>query len=131
MLFGLRQKRRNDQNFYAMVQNKFHFAITGNTAAEITHLKANNAFENMGLNTWKNSPDGRILKQDSIVAKNYLEEKEIKQLERAVTSYFDYIEGLIERENTFMMNQFVESVTKFLTFNDYKILVGKGKISKL
>ena len=119
------------KNFYAMVQNKFHFAITGNTAAEIIHLKANNASENMGLNTWKNSPDGRILKQDSLVAKNYLEENEIKQLERAVTSYFDYIEGLIERENTFTMNQLAESVNKFLTFNDYKILVGKGKISKL
>ena len=119
------------KNFYAMIQNKFHFAITGNTAAEIIHLKANNASENMGLNTWKNSPDGRILKLDIIVAKNYLEEMEIKQLERAVTSYFDYIEGLIERENTFTMNQLAESVTKFLTFNDYKILVEKGKISKI
>ena len=85
----------------------------------------------MGLTTWKNSPDGRILKQDVIVAKNYLEEKEIKQLERTVTSYFDYIEGLIERENTFTMNQLAESVNKFLNFNDYKILDGKGKISKI
>ena len=119
------------KNFYAMIQNKFHFAITGATAAEIIHLKANKSSENMGLNTWKNSPDGRILKQDIIIAKNYLEEKEIKQLERAVTSYFDYIEGLIERENTFTMHQLAESVNKFLTFNDYKILVGKGKISKL
>ena len=117
--------------FYATIQNKFHFAITGNTAAEIIHNKANKTIENMGLSTWKNSPKGRILKQDVIVAKNYLEEKEIKQLERTVTSYFDYIEGLIERENTFTMNQLAESVNKFLNFNDYKILEGKGKISKI
>lgn len=119
------------KNFYAMIQNKFHFAITGNTAAEIIHKKANKSFENMGLTTWKNAPEGRILKQDVIVAKNYLEEKEIKQLERTVTSYFDYIEGLIERENTFTMEQLAESVNKFLNFNDYKILEGKGKISKI
>lgn len=85
----------------------------------------------MGLTTWKNSPDGRILKQDVLVAKNYLEEKEIKKLERTVSSYFDYIEGLIERENTFEMAQLAESVNKFLTFNEYKILEGKGKISKI
>jgi hypothetical protein len=119
------------KNFYAMIQNKFHFAITGNTAAEIIHKKADKAAENMGLTTWKNAPDGRILKQDVIIAKNYLDEKEIKQLERTVTSYFDYIEGLIERENTFTMEQLAESVNRFLNFNDYKILEGKGTISKL
>lgn len=119
------------QNFYAMIQNKFHFAITGNTAAEIIHKKADKTAENMGLTTWKNAPDGRILKQDIIIAKNYLDEKEIKQLERTVTSYFDYIEGLIERENTFTMEQLAESVNRFLNFNDYKILEGKGTISKL
>lgn len=119
------------KNFYATIQNKFHFAITGNTAAEIIHKKANKTAENMGLTTWKNAPDGRILKQDVIVAKNYLDEKEIKQLERTVTSYFDYIEGLIERENTFTMEQLAESVNRFLNFNDYKILEGKGTISKL
>lgn len=119
------------KNFYATIQNKFHFAITGNTAAEIIHKKADKKSENMGLTTWKNAPDGRILKQDVIVAKNYLQEKEIKQLERTVTSYFDYIEGLIERENTFNMEQLAESVNKFLSFNDYKILEDKGKISKL
>lgn len=119
------------KNFYAMIQNKFHFAITGNTAAEIIHKKADKTAENMGLTTWKNAPDGRILKQDVIVAKNYLNEKEIKQLERTVTSYFDYIEGLIERENTFTMEQLAESVNRFLNFNDYKILEGKGTISKL
>ena len=119
------------KNFYAMIQNKFHFAITGNTAAEIINKKADKTAENMGLTTWKNAPDGRILKQDVIIAKNYLDEKEIKQLERTVTSYFDYIEGLIERENTFTMEQLAESVNRFLNFNDYKILEGKGTISKL
>lgn len=118
-------------SFYAMIQNKFHFAITGKTAAEIIHSKANKSSDNMGLTTFKNSPDGRILKQDVVIAKNYLQEKDIRQLERTVTSYFDYIEGLIERENTFTMLQLAESVNKFLNFNDFKILQGKGKISKL
>lgn len=119
------------KNFYATVQNKFHFAITGKTAAEIIYKTADAKKENMGLTTWKNSPNGRVLKSDVIVAKNYLEEKEIKQLERTVTAYFDYIEGLIEREQTFTMSQLAESVNKFLNFNDYKILDGKGKISKI
>ncbi len=119
------------QNFYAMVQNKFHFAITGKTAAEIINQSANKTKENMGLTTWKNAPDGRIIKSDVIVAKNYLQEKEITRLERTVTGYFDYIEGLIERENAFTMEQLAESVNKFLSFNEYKILNGKGKISKL
>lgn len=118
-------------NFYAMVQNKFHFAITGKTAAEIIYKSADKNKDNMGLTTWKNAPDGRVLKQDVLIAKNYLQEKEIQQLERTVTGYFDYIEGLIERENTFTMEQLAESVNKFLNFNDYKILEGKGKISKL
>ena len=119
------------KNFYAIVQNKFHFAITGKTVAEIIFKTADAKKENMGLTSWKNSPNGRVLKSDVIVAKNYLEEKEIKQLERTVTGYFDYIEGLIERENTFTMEQLATSVNKFLTFNDYKILEGKGKISKI
>jgi hypothetical protein len=114
-----------------MVQNKFHFAITGKTAAEIIHQLDDKKKDNMGLTTWKNAPDGRIIKTDVIVAKNYLQEKEISQLERTVTGYFDYIEGLIERENTFTMEQLADSVNKFLTFNEYKILQGKGKISKL
>jgi hypothetical protein len=118
-------------DFYAMVQNKFHYAITGQTAAEIKYGKADHNAENMGLSTWKNSPDGRILKQDVIIAKNYLPEKEIKQLERLVTSYFDYIEGLIERQNIFTMEQFADSVGKFLSFNEYKVLTGKGNISTL
>lgn len=119
------------KTFYAYVQNKFHFAITGKTAAEIIHTSVNKDKENMGLTTWKNAPDGRIIKSDIIVAKNYLQEKEIMQLERTVSSYFDYIESLIERENTFTMEQLSESVNKFLTFNEYKILEGKGTISKL
>ena len=117
------------KNFYATIQNKFHYAITGKTAAEIIYLNVNHKRENMGLTTWKNSPDGRILKSDTTIAKNYLQEKEIKKLERTVSSYFDYIEGLIERENTFTMAQFAESVDKFLTFNEYKILPDNGKIS--
>lgn len=119
------------KNFYAFVQNKFHFAITGITAAEIIYKSVDKSKENLGLTTWKNSPDGRILKSDVLIAKNYLQEKEIKQLERTVSSYFDYIEGLIERENTFTMEQLAESVNKFLTFNEYKVLEGKGSISKL
>jgi len=119
------------KHFYAMVQNKFHFAITGKTAAEIVFKLSDKKKENMGLSTWKNAPEGRIVKSDVIVAKNYLPEKEIAQLERTVTGYFDYIEGLIERENSFTMEQLAESVNKFLSFNEYKILQGKGKISKL
>lgn len=119
------------KNFYAMVQNKFHFAITGKTAPEIIYSSANKTKENMGLTTWKNAPEGRILKQDVVVAKNYLQEKEIQQLERTVTGYFDYIEGLIERQNTFTMQQLAESVNKFLNFNEYRVLEGKGRISKI
>jgi hypothetical protein len=119
------------KEFYAMVQNKFHFAITGKTAAEIIYKEADRNKENMGLTTWKNSPEGRILKSDVIIAKNYLQESEIRQLERTVTGFFDYIEGLIERENTFTMEQLAESVNAFLSFNRYDILKGKGKKSKL
>lgn len=116
-------------DFYAMIQNRFHYAITGQTAAEIIYAKSDHAKEHMGLTTWKNAPDGRILKSDVSVAKNYLQEKEIRQLERAVTSYFDYIENQIERQNTFTMEQFAASVNKFLTFNEYRILPDKGRIS--
>ena len=120
------------KNFYATVQNKFHYAITGKTAAEIIYNNADRTKENMGLTTWKNSPDGRILKSDTTIAKNYLQEKEIRQLERAVTGYFDYIEDLIERENTFTMEEFAKSVNEFLAFRRYDILPdnNKGKISK-
>ena len=117
------------RDFYAMIQNRFHYAITGQTAAEIIFSKADHTQENMGLTTWKNAPDGRILKSDVTIAKNYLQEKEIRQLERAVTGFFDYIEDLIERENTFTMSQFSASVNEFLTFRRYQILPDKGKIS--
>lgn len=118
------------KDFYAMVQNKFHYAITGKTAAEIIGSSADKTKEHMGLTTWKNAPDGRILKSDVTIAKNYLEEKQIRQLERAVTGYFDYIEDLIERENTFTMEEFAKSISEFLAFRKYDILKGKGSISK-
>lgn len=117
------------KEFYAMIQNRFHYAITGQTAAEIIYGKADHTKENMGLTTWKNAPDGRVLKSDVSIAKNYLEEKQIRQLERAITGYFDYIEDLIERENTFTMSQFSESVNEFLQFRRYNILPDKGKVS--
>ena len=123
---------RNSQtthDFYAMVQNRFHYAITGQTAAEIIYSKADHTKDHMGLTTWKDSPNGRILKSDVSVAKNYLSEQEIRRLERAVAGFFDYIEDLIERENTFNMSQFSDSVNKFLIFRNYKILPDKGKIS--
>lgn len=116
-------------DFYAMVQNKFHFAITGQTAAEIIYTNADHTRENMGLTTWKNSPDGRILKSDVTVAKNYLSEKQIRQLERAISGFFDYIEDLIERENSFTMDEFAKCVNEFLAFRKYEILQGKGSLS--
>lgn len=116
-------------DFYAMVQNKFHYAIVGQTAAEIIYDRADRTKEHMGLNTWKNAPEGRILKSDVTVAKNYLDEKQIRQLERAVTGYFDYIEDLIERENTFTMEEFAASVNEFLAFRRYEILKDKGRVS--
>lgn len=117
------------KEFYAMVQNRFHYAITGQTAAEIIYHSADHAKPNMGLTTWKYAPDGRVLKSDVTVAKNYLSEDQIRQLERTITAYFDYIEMQIERHNAFNMQQFAASVDKFLTFNDYRILPDKGHIS--
>ena len=117
------------QEFYATIQNKFHYAITGKTAAEIIYEKADSTQENMGLTTWKYAPNGRILKSDVVIAKNYLSEQEIKQLERNVAWYFDYIEDLISREQVFTMEEFSESVNAFLQFRKYKILEHKGKIS--
>lgn len=117
------------RDFYAMIQNRFHYAITGQTAAEIIYTKADHTKDHMGLTTWKNAPDGRVLKSDVTIAKNYLQEKEIRRLERAVTGFFDYIEDLIERENTFNMSQFSASVNEFLTFRRYQILPDKGRIS--
>ena len=117
------------KEFYAMIQNRFHYAITGHTAAEIIYTKADHTKEHMGLTTWKDAPEGRILKSDVSVAKNYLSEEEIRRLERAVTGFFDYIEDLVERETTFTMADFSESVDAFLNFRRYQILQGKGNIS--
>ena len=117
------------KRFYATVQNKFHYAITGQTAAEIVYSSADKEKEHMGLTTWKNAPDGRILKSDVTIAKNYLDEKQIQRLERAVSGYFDYIEDLIERENTFTMEEFEASINEFLNFRRYEILKDNGKIS--
>ena len=118
------------KEFYATIQNKFHYAITGQTAAEIIFNSADSSKENMGLITWKNSPDGRVLKSDVTIAKNYLQEKEIKKLERLVVGFFDYIEDLIENENDFTMEEFAKSVNEFISFRRYKILENKGKITK-
>ncbi|PIY80788.1 MAG: cell filamentation protein Fic [Candidatus Pacebacteria bacterium CG_4_10_14_0_8_um_filter_42_14] len=123
-------RSQTTKDFFATIQNKFHFAITGHTAAEIIYEQADRKQPNMGLTTWKQAPAGRILSADVTVAKNYLPEKQIKKLERTVTGFFDYIENLIENRQAFTMEEFVESVNKFLTFNEYRILHGKGKISK-
>lgn len=123
-------KSKTTQQFYAHVQDKFHFAITGHTASEIISLKADANQPLMGMSTYKNAPDGRVLKSDTTVAKNYLSENDIKKLERAVSAFFDYIEGIIERRNTFTMESFAQSVNKFLEFNEYKILEGYGKVSR-
>lgn len=117
------------RDFFAMVQNKFHYAITHQTAAEIIYDRADHTKENMGLTTWKYAPDGRILKSDVQIAKNYLNEKQISQLERTVSGYFDYIEDLIERENVFTMKEFADSINAFLSFRRYDILPDKGRVS--
>lgn len=122
-------KSQITKDFFASVQNKFHFAITGQTAAEIIDSKVDKEKPYMGLSTWKSAPTGRVLQSDVVVAKNYLSEKEIKKLERTVSAFFDYIENIIENHTTFTMEEFAESVNKFLEFNEYKVLDGKGKIS--
>ena len=117
------------RDFYAMVQNKFHYAITGQTAAEIIYTSADHEKDHMGLKTWKNSPDGRILKSDVSVAKNYLDDAQIKKLERTVSGYFDYVEDLIEDEHVFTMDEFARSINEFLSFRKYKILTDRGSVS--
>lgn len=115
------------REFFATVQNKFHYAISNKTASEIIYSNVSHKKENLGLKTWKNKD--RILKSDVLVAKNYLDEKEIKQLERVITGFFDYIEGLIERSRVFTMEEFKSSVDKFLDFQEYRVLDSKGEIS--
>lgn len=117
------------REFFGTIQNKFHYAITGQTAAEIIHSHADATKDHMGLTTWESGPEGRIYKKDVIIAKNYLSVEEIEQLERMVSSFFDYIERIIERRETFTMKAFIESVDKFLDFNEYQILTNKGLIS--
>lgn len=117
------------KNFYAMVQNKFHYAITGETAAEIIYHRADHTKEYMGLTTWKNAPDGRILKSDVSIAKNYLDENQIKRLERNVSMFFDHVEDLVMNENTFTMAEFAQSVDDFLAFRKFNVLKGKGSVS--
>ena len=124
------REAQTTRDFYAMIQNKFHYAITGQTAAEIVYEGADHTRPNMGLTTWKSAPKGRILKSDVLIAKNYLSIPDIRRLERAVTAYFDYIEGLIERHITFTMKEFADSVNKFLSFNEYKVLTGYGRIPR-
>lgn len=123
-------KSEASRQFYAHVQDKFHYAITGHTAAEIVYLNADSGKPLMGMTTFKNSPDGRVLKSDTTIGKNYLPEKDIKRLERTVSAFFDYIENILERRNTFTMESFAESVNKFLEFNEYRILDGHGSISR-
>ena len=123
-------KSETTRLFYAHVQDKFHYAITGHTAAEIISLKADASKPLMGMTTYKNAPDGRVLKSDSLVAKNYLGEEEIRKLERTVSAFFDYIEGIIERRTSFTMERFAASVDKFLSFNEYRILEGYGNVSR-
>ncbi len=121
---------KTTRNFYAHVQDKFHFAITGQTASEIIYRNADADKPLMGMSTYKNAPDGRVLKSDTTIGKNYLSEKEIRQLERTVSAFFDYIEGIIERRNTFTMESFADSVNKFLAFNEYQVMEGYGQISR-
>ncbi|MBQ4485048.1 MAG: virulence RhuM family protein [Prevotella sp.] len=128
--FDYDRKSPTTREFYQMVQNRFHYAITGQTAPEIIYTRANHTKNHMGLQTWKNAPDGRVLLSDAKIAKNYLPEVEIRRLERAVSGYFDYIEDLIERENAFSMEQFAASVNEFLTFRRYALLPDKGKITR-
>lgn len=123
-------KSETTRLFYAHVQDKFHFAITGHTSSEIIALKADATKPLMGMSTYKNAPDGRVLKSDTTIAKNYLSEDEIKKLERTVSAFFDYIEGIIERRNTFTMEAFAESVNKFLAFNEYQVLDGYGNVTR-
>ena len=113
-----------------MVQKKFQYDITGKNAEERICTAADGDKAHMGLTSWKAAPEGRILKSDVTIAKNYLAEKQIRQLERAVTGYFDYIADLIERENRFTMQAFATGINEFLAFRTYTILPDKGNISK-
>ena len=117
------------RKFYKTVQNKLHWAIIGNTAAEIISKRANAELPNMGLTTWKQSPSGKIMKSDISIAKNYLSEEEIKSLDRVVTMYLDFAELQAERQLPMKMKNWVEKLDAFLQFNDYEVLKDAGKVS--
>jgi hypothetical protein len=117
------------KTFFQTVQNKLHWAITGKTAAEIVSERAKASQPNMGLTTWKNAPNGKILKSDVVIAKNYLTEKEIKSLERIVTMFLDYAENQAERAIPMHMQDWVQKLDAFLEFNEYDILHNSGKVS--
>jgi len=117
------------QEFYATVQNKLHWAITGQTAAEIMAARANAEKKNVGLTTWKNAPKGKILKSDVSIAKNYLNDIELKHLNRIVSMYLDYAENQAERHTPMTMKDWVYKLDAFLKFNDYEILDNPGKVS--
>jgi len=117
------------KTFFATVQNKLHFAIHGQTAAELIVSRANAEKEHMGLNTWKNSPEGKIIKTDVSIAKNYLKEKEIKSLDRFVTMYLDYAEDQAERGFPMTMSDWAEKLNVFLKFNQREVLENPGKVT--
>lgn len=123
-------KAEATKKFYALVQNKFHYAITGQTAAEIIHAKADSNAPYMGLQSWKHAPKGRVLSSDVTIAKNYLSESAIKKLERTITGFFDYLENIIENRIQMTMTTMAKSVDKFLSFNEYRLLANNGSISK-
>jgi hypothetical protein len=121
-------KSGTSQIFYKTVQNKLHWAITGKTAAEIISQRVSSDKPNMGLTTWKNSPDGKVLKSDVVVAKNYLQQDEIDELNRIVTMYLDYAENQAKRNIPMKMEDWVQKLDGFLEFNDYKVLKNAGKV---
>ncbi|MFN5264562.1 MAG: virulence RhuM family protein, partial [Pseudanabaena sp.] len=122
-------KSPTTQTFFKTVQNKLEWAITGKTAAEIIASRASAEQPKMGLQTWKNAPEGKIIKSDVTVAKNYLIEKEIKELERIVTMYLDYAENQAARQISMKMQDWIDKLDAFLRFNDYDVLTNAGSIS--
>lgn len=117
------------KEFFKTVQNKLHYSITGKTAAEIIYERVDSEKENLGLKTWKNSPNGPIYKYDSVVAKNYLNEKELKDLNRIVSMYLDYAEMQAEKHNAMTMSDWIEKLNVFLKFNGRDVLKGLGRVS--
>lgn len=117
------------KEFYATVQNKLHYAITGETEAGLVRTRVDASKDNMGLTTWKNSPDGKILKSDTYIAKNYLDKEEIEELNRLVNMYLDYAENQAKKQIPMKMRDWIIKLNTFLEFNEYKILDGRGSVS--